>query len=379
MPEDTAPIPQLPTHAGVRVDRLTAGFDHVTNAYKFYWFLALLERLQEERERVISVDELLIRMLAAVWYPVNYFRLSFGKQDRLDQIVSAVREETQLAADAPRRALVDTLQALSADASPARRAVTSLGQYVPYRFLRPFFDAPLRGRPDWQVNNLIVQLAADSFAAEAAPAPYRFTPDRQQIEVHPLWGDYLRTHAGIVQGFCLWHLLNYLQKHNPNVPNVAAKLFPPAERALRRGRQFWRLALDALGSVACIYSGDAVDRDNFSLDHFLPWSFVAHDLLWNLIPAPRRVNSAKSAALPDFDRYFDPFAQLQYAALQAVDAARHPVLVEDYTVLFKRPSVAALHRLEYDEFRAVLHATLAPQFQVARNMGFAAGWRYREP
>jgi HNH endonuclease len=44
--------------------------------------------------------------------------------------------------------------------------------------------------------------------------------------------------------------------------------------------------------IRCIYSGELIRRD-YDLDHFSPWSFVTHDLIWNLTPAPRAINIQK--------------------------------------------------------------------------------------
>ena len=81
-------------------------------------------------------------------------------------------------------------------------------------------------------------------------------------------------------------------------------------------------------------------KRHFSLDHFLPWRFVAHDLLWNIIPAPGDVNSTKSDNLPNIELYFNSFARLQYEALQAVASPRKEKPLEDYTLLFKQDAVA---------------------------------------
>lgn len=47
----------------------------------------------------------------------------------------------------------------------------------------------------------------------------------------------------IVTGFCLWSLVTYLQRNNPNVPNIAGKLAEPSQRELGTARRFWRAAL----------------------------------------------------------------------------------------------------------------------------------------
>ncbi|MBK5968358.1 MULTISPECIES: HNH endonuclease domain-containing protein [Thiorhodovibrio] len=68
-------------------------------------------------------------------------------------------------------------------------------------------------------------------------------------------------------------------------------------------------------------SASASSRTTFA--HHLPWSFVVHDQLWNLIPVPPSVNSAKSNRLPAAD-YLEPFTRLQHQALQIASAALPP-------------------------------------------------------
>jgi hypothetical protein len=369
---DLPPSPRLP------VEHLSAGFGNVTNSYKFYWFLAILDHVRENNTPVVTIDQLVARMVAGVWYPTNYFRLSFGKQDRLSQIALALKSDLDLPIDTGRRAVIDAALACMGQNAPLANEIRSLSVYVPYRFQRPFFAAQLRGVADWQVNRRIQELANHAFADPQSPCLYRYLHEEDgAIEIHPLWFEYLQINLPIVTGYCLWHLTNYLQRNNPNVPNVAGKLFEPEQRNLQSSRRFWRFAFDAMGGVRCIYSGEVVARDAFSLDHFLPWSFVVHDLLWNIVPTPKSVNSAKSDQLPDLGRYFEPFARLQHGAFQAVASLNKESLLEDYVLLFRKQSVAEVQALSFDAFKGVLQETVAPQIQIARNMGFSADWSYR--
>jgi len=83
----------LPDFKSLHVEYLSASFDNVTNSYKFYWFLAILDHVRNKQTRIIPVRQLTAQMVANVWYPTNYFRLSFGKQDRLGQITMNVGAE----------------------------------------------------------------------------------------------------------------------------------------------------------------------------------------------------------------------------------------------------------------------------------------------
>jgi len=366
----------LPPSSSLPISALSASFEEVTNSYKFYWFLAILECAREDSGRVFTLDSLLARMTAGVWYPVNYFRLSFGKQDQLGKITTILGEKSGLSMDSPRSRVTQIALDHLQQRDDVGREIVSLGNFVPYRFLRPFFAQTLRGAKDWEVNRRIRQLANQAFDSPQ-PCLYRFveTP-HPAIEIHPDWLAYLQQHLTILTGFCLWHLTNYLQKNNPNVPNIAGKMFEPQARDLRLAREFWNFVLGQSGGMTCIYSGQPLRKGDFSLDHFLPWRFVAHDLLWNLVPAPKAVNSSKSDNLPD-PSYLDPLARQQYQAVQtALRAPKAATWLEDYVLLFKVSGLNDFATLPFDVFRETLHQALAPQMQIAANMGFSGGWRY---
>ncbi len=368
----------LPSSPTLPVSALAASFDEVTNSYKFYWFLSILEHVRETQTRVIPLNVLLARMVASAWYPTNYFRLSFGKQDRLGNVVTRLGEQAGLPMDSPRTHVIKTALVHMAQPDDVGQEILSLANFVPYRFLRPFFAQILRGTKDWEVNRRIKMLAEDAFQDSQSPCLYRFINDPQAgIEIHPDWFTYLQQHLTILTGFCLWHLVNYLQKNNPNVPNIAGKLFEPQERDLRQARAFWNIVLSQTEHMTCIYSGYPLQKGDFSLDHFLPWRFVTHDLLWNILPTLKAVNSSKGDNLPDPALYFDPFARLQYQAVQVI--ARTPQaakLLEDHILLFKVPTIADLQMMTFAVFRETLYQSIAPQLQIAANMGFSTGWRY---
>jgi hypothetical protein len=165
-----------------------------------------LESVRENNGRVYGLDSLLASMIAHVWYPVNYFRLSFGKQDQLGKITLLLRETSNLDVDSPssrvKQVAIEHLQ----QRDHVGREIYFLGKFVPYRFLRPFFAQTLRGARDWEVNRLIRQLADQAFY-NPKPCLYRFVETPQlAIEIHPEWLSYLQQHLTILTGFCLWHL-----------------------------------------------------------------------------------------------------------------------------------------------------------------------------
>jgi hypothetical protein len=367
----------LPTSHHLPIEYLAASFEHVTNSYKFYWFLALLEDIKERQNHLIVIDDLLVRIIASVWYPVNYFYLSFGKQDRLPYIVSSIEKASGLSSVSKKANVFRQVRHLLDGQSEISSELRGLARFVPYRFLRPFFANQLRGISDWKVDDLIADMAMQSFNSLNRPCLYRFVDSpKPAIEIHPQWFEYIQTHLPILSGFCLWHLMDYLQKNNPNVPNIVAKVFEPQQRDLRLAKKFWNLVMTKVGSLYCIYSSTRIDQNNFSLDHFLPWRFVAHDQLWNLIPAVKAVNSSKGDCLPDINLYLERFTRGHYTALHALAATKQTHLFEDYILLFKKENVSEMTELPFEQFHSVLRDAILPQIQIAKNMGFTANWRH---
>lgn len=363
--------PKPPHSSTLPIRHLATCFSDVTNSYKFYWFLSILEHVRDNQSHTIPINDLLANMVAGAWYPSNYFRLLFGKQDQFNKITSALKTESGLSEDAKKSEVIRSIDSLPS-ISEARKKISNLRNYVPYRFLRPFFSNSLRGVQNG-LHKRIIELSDESFGSKE-PTIYRFTKP-SFIEIHPLWFDYINRHLQILMDFCWWHLLNYLQRKNPNVPNIAAKLFEPTRRDMKNGKRFWDIALGGM-SVQCIYSDKLINTNDLSLDHFLPWSFVAHDLCWNLTPTSTSVNSSKGNNLPDFDQYFTKFAKLQHEALKFVVPVAPRELIEDYVLLFRTASISDITKMRYEDFEKVLHDTVAPQIQIAQNMGFSSGWVY---
>ncbi len=100
-------------------------------------------------------------MTASVWYPVNYFRLSFGKQDRLGSITAALGEKSALSMDSSRSCVTQIALDHLRRGDDVGREIVSLANFVLYRFLRLFFAQTLRRAKDWEVNRHIALVLQD--------------------------------------------------------------------------------------------------------------------------------------------------------------------------------------------------------------------------
>lgn len=381
-PGDGIPLPEADS---LNIRALTGLFRHTTNSYKYLFFIALLDILKREQfkaDRPYSYTEITIEMLTIAWFAHTFFKLSFGAQDTIAQKLDALKLELPASTNLfarDRLALRTALQ--NSDLKEAGR----LMDFVPYRLLIPFLEPQLKDvdKGAWLVFERAMPKITNTHFATARPL-YRFNSDDYghcaSIIFHPDWVAYLETHFSIIQGWAAWHWLQYMQRRNPATPAIASKLFPPAKRdALTQQTRYWRTILTAPDrpELCCIYSGEVLTAEKFALDHYLPWSFVAHDQLWNLIPAPPSVNSAKSNQLPSAD-YLSGFVALQHQGLLVAHQVLSPnafgKFTEDYLADLHLPSWEAL--LHLAPLTQAYEQNLNPLLTLAANQGFTPNWRY---
>ena len=350
--------------------------DQITNSYKFFWLHALLSAVENGTELDLKVSKLVDDMVMAAWHPVALFRLSLGHQDRLQDSVSQLVSTTGLRPSAPATTKgLRIIRSALAETNPAGKL--ELERYVPFRFIAPWFETELRGRPDSEKDRRIQELAAQRFGGPNS-APYCFVNGVTQIRFDPGWHAWMRENLAILRAFADQGLIQFLQARNPSVPGIPAKLRAPFQRDLKRGRQFWKTAFPTLSTegpnheVRDIYTGAEVGP-NFSLDHFLPWNFVAHDLLWNLVPVNPLTNSSKSDAVPDLDRYVPELAKLHHAALQSL--REQPRLLSDH-VEFMKLDTSSLLGLTVVALTERFATEFHPSAERAGLQGFRTRWRW---
>jgi hypothetical protein len=135
----------------------------------------------------------------------------------------------------------------------------------------------------------------------------------QIIQINSKWLTFFQSNHLPLKAFAQLSLARYFETRNPGIPGIINKLERPGARKLEKARQFWDTVLEDR-ELRCIYSGELI-RPGYDLDHFLPRSFVTHDLIWNLVPAPRSINIQKSAAVPKLALYLPGFVNQHYQAL----------------------------------------------------------------
>jgi hypothetical protein len=338
----------LPKNKNLPVHLLAACFNNTTATYKFYWLLSIIQSV-ESGKTLISKRELFSRMISNAWYTVNYFHLSFGVSDILHRAVQGLMQHENITVDSSPEYIQEKMMASTK--KETTRMLLEFDRYVPDRFLSPWFPGQDKSSVYIDSNDITNN------------SPYGL--NKEFINVNLLWANYFLENAAVLKDFCYWNLALFLQGKNPNVPDIPNKLIKPAKRNSLTGqrKRFWDVILEERTDLKCIYTNKLLELGKYAVEHFIPYSFVSHDLVWNLIPADSSFNSSKSDKLPPLDRYFNSFFNLQKSAVTILKEKqpRNPFL-EDYLTIFPNLYKAFTR----DNFKE----RIEPLITIAANNGF---------
>lgn len=345
----------LPESKELPVNLLAACFNKTSATYKYYWLLSILQAIEKGKLK-ISKRELFSRMISNAWFTVNYFNISFGKQDLIQDAIRSINNIENITIDKKRESVFQKL--LTSINTETERLLWHFNKNVPHWFLSPWFPKIGNESDSLRKSRIYIESQLDeSFSLYALHQEY--------IEINSQWVNYLLSNSRVLKDFCFWNLAIFLQSKNPNVPDIPNKLIKPATRnsLVKQRTKFWDLVLDELGSIKCIYTGEKLTKGNYAVEHFIPYSFVSHDLIWNLIPANKSFNSAKSNKLPKLDKYFNSFFSLQKIGYDIVrnKTPKNKILLDYFTIF---PELK--DGLSHEKFREVIQ----PLVSIASNNGF---------
>ena len=366
----------LPYADNLKIDYLSRVFDRnrISNCYKYFWFMAILQLISEEKNS-FTYDELITEMVADAWYMVAEYNLRLGPNNTTHNLEEAVK---YLFHDLYKEKIPSSVQKekllsiLSVEQDRQYLAYKKkLTDNVPYCLQSPFYDSSNRLLKN-PGKNTINQINLQSRLM------YYFDSYRQlqtSIVIDEEWAGYYIKNRQILMDWTRYNLIGYLQDRNPAVPGIANKIIPPYKRKLDLVTKYWKVVINADPSLEDIYGGNKLEDIALSIDHFVPWQYVAHDELWNLHPTTKNINSSKGNNLPNWDKYFADLAMLEYRA--------YMLRYSDNRVQKAFENCAKYH-VNNDEVRRALYVdglsmgdfsehlnnVLLPVYQSAKNCGF---------
>ena len=348
--------------------------------YKFYWLEAIVHLISEGVSET-TFDAVINEMICNAWYSVREFRIHLsGMQsdgqvrDGLERAVNRLNELSSLPANASKVEIKNAIREYDSELKAAKEQLTNM---VPYRALAGFFlrdDIPV----NWDSIRRLTEYI-ERVNREIVVLPYTLgTSSRLKKEIYfqPSWIDMIQDNTVAILGWIQYEKVKWLQNNNPEVPGLVYKLVPMDEkmRKLNNVRKLWEGILD-ISDVKDVFTGESVVPKKYDVDHFIPWSFVMNDELWNLMPMDSSLNSSKSNRLPKWDKFFKPFAENQYLMYGLIHER------EGIHKLFEACYRDNLHSIwagqelyrkgnSKDEFFGILEKNMQPVYDSARRQGY---------
>ncbi len=354
--------------------------------YKFYWLEAIVHLISEGVTET-TFNEVIDEMICDAWYSVREFHIHLsGMQgdgmvrDGLERAVDRLSELSGLPANASKIEIKNAIREYDGELKPAKEQLTNM---VPYRALAGFFHKSQES-PDW---NSIRRITAyiERINKDVVLLPYTLGSSsklKKEIYFQDHWVQMIRDNTVAILGWIQYEKVKWLQMNNPEVPGLVYKLAPADEKArkLKAVHNLWD-AVIAGNEVRDVFTGMAVDPKKYDVDHFIPWSFVMNDELWNLMPMDSSLNSAKSNRLPKWDPFFAKFAGNQY--LLYVQIQKKERIRTLYEACFRDNlhSIWANQELyrpgnSREEFTAILGKNMQPLYDSARRQGYEL-WNFQ--
>ena len=354
----------IPQYEGLSTSRMSQIFTNTAATYKFYWFIGILDLFIKKGMTRMTIWDVIIEMVANAWNPACNFHLTFGKSEELYKAIFKLHRKYEIAENISPSDLSQWLHE-HLDDRKVQAILRPIQAVVPYRFLRPWINT---------CDKILITERSMEFENGC---PYRLNRIEGMlwIELNEEWLSYFQTNYSILKDFAYWNLTLFLQPRNPNVPNIPNKLIMTEGRnSLEKQHDYWDFVINHGCKIRCIYTNKPLETDDYALDHFIPWSFVSHDLIWNLLPVDGGINSSKRDKLPKLDEYLPKLAHNQQMAVKICLASNFKgTILEDYLFLGCTPQELA----DMDELHLLdcFNKTYRPMNQIAQNMGFEV-WRY---
>ena len=283
--------------------------------YKFYWLEAIVQLVSRDITET-TFDEIINEMICNAWYSVREFHIHLSGiqgdevKDGLERAVLKLSELSQLAANDSKVEILNSIKKFDKELREYKEQLTNM---VPYRALAGFFSKA--ETPEWDsIRRMTAYI--EKVNREVVILPYTIGESaklKKEVHINPEWAEMIRDNTVAILGWIQYEKVKWLQNNNPEVPGLVYKLAPMDDkmRKLNKVRKLWEGILE-LSEVRDVFTGNKVIKGNYDVDHFLPWSFVMNDELWNLMPMDSSLNSSKSNKLPKWDPFFKNFAQNQY-------------------------------------------------------------------
>ena len=330
MKENLVPFSNLPEDEVIRlVNKALLGNPKRTTSYKFVFFKSILDNLfnvdmKSEPECFLGFDIISLRFAEIYWNLI----VKFGLKQMSDN-VSGKKSVVE-------RLLEDFCQ---------RQGILTGEIGFPFESLRSDLQLELAEKIRKEV---VTKFVLGAFCADTGGQLYHFSKTQRWdgIYLNKSFFIVLAKYRSDFEKINYFEWIKFLESKNKEEDSymLASKLDRSTER---ENLDSYRKALFEFGQTECFYCGRKLSKN--AVDHFIPWSFVKDDRLWNFVLTCPSCNSRKSDILAS-----QSFLSSMRIRNERLGRVNHPFV--------------------QSQFRGYEFSKLALMYQNAIFNGFQHGW-----
>lgn len=128
---------------------------------------------------------------------------------------------------------------------------------------------------------------------------YSFSKREEWIQINPKMYEFICKHKVVIEKLNYYEWARFLEKVNKD--KVADHILTKIDESSKRNDlSYYREILsNEFEYKKCFYCGKTLNPNKIDVDHFVPWSFIKDDNLWNLVLSCPSCNRSKNDRLPD--------------------------------------------------------------------------------
>ncbi len=348
--------------------------------YKFYWLEAIVQ-LISEGIRETTFDAVIDEMICNAWYSVREFHIHLSGmmadgqiRDGLERAILKLTKLTDLSANASKIEIKNAIKEQNSELKVFKEQLTHM---VPYRALAGFFNRSDEAA-SWESKRRMIAYI-ERINRDVVLLPYVLGPEsklEKKVHFQDAWVKMIQDQTVPILGWIQYEKVKWLQNNNPEVPGLIYKLAPMDEkmRRLNHVRRLWKEIL-LTSEIRDVFTDEPVNQKPYDVDHFIPWSFVMNDELWNLMPIDSSLNSSKSNRLPKWDPFFNRFARNQYVMYSLIHEQEGIRKLYEACYRDNLHSIWAGQELyrkgnSQEKFYHILEKNMQPIYDSARRQGY---------
>lgn len=351
--------------------------------YKFYWLEAIVQLISENMVEA-TYDDIIDEMIANAWFSVLEFHVHLSGifADRIikDNLEKAVLKLHKLCNLPNKASKIEIKNQIITHEKQLHVEKMELTKNVPYKALSGFANKGTnRINLDSSAGRMIEYYNRINQTSILLPYTYgRGTGLKRTIVFDLTWMQMIQDNMVSILGWIQYEKLKWLQNNNPEIPGLVYKISLNDEkvRKLENVRKLWEGVLEC-ETVRDVFNDELIIKGAYDIDHFIPWSFIMNDELWNLMPMDSALNSSKSNKLPHWDSFFARFANNQFLMYELIYGEGRTQLRRLFEACYRDNlhSIWASQELYRNgnsktEFYNILEKNMHPIYDSARRQGY---------